>query len=136
MYLEDDKFYVSIKGVILHAQKVLMLCKPTGTWDLPGGRMGANESPKRSLMREVHEETGLTVRPGKLLHRWVRRRPGKGDVFLVSHFCILTDPWPEIILSHEHDSMGWFTMQEYEAMPLSPGVKKSVRRAFRHQEMD
>jgi len=130
LYFEEGKFYVSIKGVILNARKVLLLRKPTGTWDLPGGRLGVNESPKRCLIREVHEETGLNVRPGKLLHRWVRHRSGKGDVFLVSHLCKLPDIQAAINLSSEHDQMGWFTMQEFAALPVTGGIRKSVMKAF------
>lgn len=130
LHYPDTQFYVSMKGVVLQDGNVLLLRKITGEWDLPGGRLNIQETPKQCLIREIHEETGLSVKPGKLLHHWVRRRPGKVDVFLVSHLCRLLDIDAEVNLSREHDKMGWFTMQEFEALPVSGGVRKSVMRAY------
>ncbi len=130
MQQQDTQFYVSIKGVILLNDRVLLLRKPSGEWDIPGGRLSIDENPRQCLIREVQEETGLSVKPGKLLHRWVRRRPNKVDVFLVSHICKLATSSVNARLSSEHDKSGWFSIQESEAISLSAGIHKSVQRAF------
>jgi 8-oxo-dGTP pyrophosphatase MutT (NUDIX family) len=47
------------------------------TWDLPGGAVERDESPRRAAQREVQEELGLVVEPGALLAvDWV---PQSGD---------------------------------------------------------
>ena len=38
-----------------------------GRWDLPGGTIDPGEAPARALVREVWEETGLLVRPERLV---------------------------------------------------------------------
>jgi 8-oxo-dGTP pyrophosphatase MutT (NUDIX family) len=38
-----------------------------GRWTLPGGGIDHGEDPREALVREVHEETGLYVVPGKVL---------------------------------------------------------------------
>jgi 8-oxo-dGTP diphosphatase len=38
-----------------------------GLWSIPGGRIEPGESDARALAREVLEETGLVVVPGRLL---------------------------------------------------------------------
>ena len=134
MQRQDAQFYVSIKGIIFLDDRVLLLRKPSGEWDIPGGRLSIEENPKQCLIREVLEETGLTVKPGKLLHRWIRRRPNKIDVFLVSHICKLANSTANTRLSIEHDKLGWFSLQESEALYLPEGIYKSVQRAFRLQK--
>ena len=127
---QDAQFYVSMKGVILSQRRVLMLRKPGGVWDLPGGRLSADEAPKLCLIREIQEETGLKVEPGALLHRWVRHRPDKLDVFLVSHICKIRGTSAEPVLSSEHDELGWFSELDIEMLMPSKGIRKSVQRAF------
>ena len=38
-----------------------------GLWDLPGGATDAGDSPSEAVVRKVREETGLEVRPVRLL---------------------------------------------------------------------
>lgn len=37
-----------------------------GRWTLPGGGIDHGEDPREALVREVYEETGLTIEPGHL----------------------------------------------------------------------
>jgi 8-oxo-dGTP pyrophosphatase MutT (NUDIX family) len=57
----DYLFRVSIKGLVRHDGKVLVV-KETNRdwWDLPGGGMDHHESIKDALARELHEEVNLT----------------------------------------------------------------------------
>ncbi|WP_165549692.1 NUDIX domain-containing protein [Kribbella speibonae] len=51
-----------------HADRLLVLKPPyKPTWDLPGGVVERDESPRLAAQREVLEEIGLLIEPGKLL---------------------------------------------------------------------
>ena len=65
---------ISVKGVLIHEDRVLLLLNERGEWDLPGGRPDAGEDHRAALEREVREETGLAV-DGR---RRARRAPVRG----------------------------------------------------------
>jgi 8-oxo-dGTP pyrophosphatase MutT (NUDIX family) len=47
----------------------VLLCEPTykQVWEAPGGAVEADESPRDGAAREVREELGLVVEPGRLV---------------------------------------------------------------------
>jgi len=67
----NASFNVSVAGMFLDAGgKVLLfrhVFRHRYPWGLPGGFIGAGESPEAGLVRELHEETGLDVRPGQIV---------------------------------------------------------------------
>lgn len=49
-------------------------------WEVPGGAVEADESPRATTIREITEELGLTVTPGRLLAvDWVPPREGRTE---------------------------------------------------------
>jgi 8-oxo-dGTP diphosphatase len=58
----------SVKAVVVRDGQVLLCHNPRGNWELPGGRPDADDdSLADTLVRELHEETGLKVEVGALL---------------------------------------------------------------------
>jgi 8-oxo-dGTP pyrophosphatase MutT (NUDIX family) len=59
----------SVSAVILDRRGRLLLQQRSdgGQWGLPGGSVEIGESVAEAVVREVHEETGLTVRPRRII---------------------------------------------------------------------
>ena len=72
-----------VGAVIKDDQGRLLLIKRrhepgAGLWSLPGGRIEPGETDAEALVREMREETGLTVQAGALLGSVRRPVPGGG----------------------------------------------------------
>jgi len=102
---KDSKFVA--KAVILHDGKVLLLKrsdylkKHKGEWDLPGGHLHIGEDLKDGLVREVNEETGLTIKNPKQVFN-----SGKDSFFVVKMKV------GEVKLSNEHTSHEFFDIED------------------------
>lgn len=59
----------AVTALIRNAAGDLLLQRraDTGAWELPGGAIDPGERPAQALVREVYEETGLVVRPTRLV---------------------------------------------------------------------
>jgi len=58
-----------------------------GLWSIPGGRMEPGETDAEALVREMLEETGLTVKVGRLLGR-VQRPFLNGAVIDIKDYAV------------------------------------------------
>jgi len=71
----DDDAPVRCVGAVVpdNAGRLLLVRRANepgrGLWSLPGGRVEAGETDAVALAREVAEETGLTIRVGRLVGR-------------------------------------------------------------------
>jgi 8-oxo-dGTP pyrophosphatase MutT (NUDIX family) len=71
LWLAHPKFIHGVAGIILDKEGRVLLLKHRfwkgQRWGLPGGLAHRGETPAATLRRELREETGLEVRPTKLL---------------------------------------------------------------------
>jgi 8-oxo-dGTP diphosphatase len=78
-----------VGGVIHDTQGRLLLVRRAndpgrGLWSLPGGRVEPGESDAEALARELFEETGLTVAPGRLVGTVTR--PATTGVYQINDY--------------------------------------------------
>lgn len=94
-----------VKGLVTIEDKFLVLVKPNGDLDLPGGRVEAGESMTECLYREIKEETDLNVEIMEPFSVWsFKKNPGllvKGKTYHCN--------WigGKVQISHEHMRYFW-----------------------------
>jgi 8-oxo-dGTP diphosphatase len=97
--------------------RMLLLLRPSGTWDPPAGRLVPGESFERGAVREVYEETGLLVAPQRLLATWVGRGPGGRLLASATYVSRVSAERDGVRLSDEHLGYRWVTTEEWLDLP-------------------
>ena len=97
----DDRWPVSVKGVLGWDGRVVVLRNRRGEWELPGGRPDATDgSPEAALRREMSEELGLEVGVGELVDSWIYDVEGR-RVLILTYACTAVRP-ADLVHSDEH----------------------------------
>ena len=103
----------SAKALIICDNKFLALHTRGGKshkYELPGGRMEFGETAEETVVREILEETGLTITPISLVDTWnfvSETRQITGIIYL----CALASD-DKISLSEEHDIYEWLPIAD------------------------
>jgi 8-oxo-dGTP diphosphatase len=60
---EPPKHSVSVAGIVINDRDEVLVIKrrDNGHWEMPGGILELGETFEQGVIREVHEETGITV---------------------------------------------------------------------------
>ena len=102
----------STAGVIIeHADTILLLKKTEGQWSIPKGHMRKGETPRQGMVRELKEETQLTLpQEPKFLYKTPRPQHKGGDYMYVFHY--LSDRELTPTLDHEHTDYSYIPISE------------------------
>ncbi|GAA3957195.1 NUDIX domain-containing protein [Actinoplanes auranticolor] len=107
-------------GVLLSDDRGrVLLVEPTykDYWEIPGGAVEADESPYTAVGRELKEELGLVVQPGRLLVTdWVPPRPERTEgLMMVFDGGVLTPEQTAQIRLPVEELRSWAWCTEREA---------------------
>ena len=131
-------FVVREKKVLLHWHRKL------GMWLPPGGHLERNELPDEAAVREVQEETGLTVQlvgerredvsdPVQLYRpagvQLENIGPGHQHIDLI-YFAKPAGP-TGIHQDYSEDKVGWYGPEDWDEMPLNAEVRGWCERALK-----
>jgi 8-oxo-dGTP diphosphatase len=97
--------------------RMLLLLRPSGTWDPPAGRLAPGESFESGAVREVYEETGLLIAPQRQLATWVGKGPGGGLLASATYVSRVSAGRDGVRLSDEHLGYRWVTTEEWLDLP-------------------
>lgn len=95
--------------------RLLLLKNRRGFWGFPQGHKEKGESEIQTLIREVHEETGITSidvqsHLGKIRYSYYKGDGLKSEKEVTFYYA--TTPTREVILSEEHADYRWSTLVE------------------------
>jgi 8-oxo-dGTP diphosphatase len=128
--------YLAVSAAIFRNGRVLIVrrARPpaSGLYTLPGGGVELGETLEEAVIREVHEETALEVRPVALAgYRQAIARDAKGSV--ERHFVILpfAARWiaGEVSLNEELAEAHWLFPGEMAGLTTTEGLMQIVAAA-------
>ncbi|MGR9363649.1 NUDIX hydrolase (plasmid) [Rhizobium leguminosarum] len=97
-----------------------------GHWTLPGGRVDPGETLAEAAIREVYEETSVTIRVVRELGQ-LTVPDGKGGLYEIHDF-LAELVSGEAIAGDDAADVGWFSPDELETMTLTTDLLEYLAR--------
>jgi len=126
-----------VAGVILDGDRILlsMRGKPPseGKWGLPGGAVEVGETVEEALIREVLEETGVTVKPTRLITFLDSiHRDDDGGVryhyVLFEYLCEYISG--EVSPSSDAPDARWVNLGELDSLDIMPSTRRFIEKVL------
>ena len=99
------------KGRVLATQRSMNMPHPL-KWEFPGGKLKQGESHGECIVREIREELGLEVNPGKVLSPVIHHYEEQ-SVQLIPVVCTIIEG---VITLSEHQAYQWVACEALENM--------------------
>jgi len=95
-----------------------------GSWSVPGGRCRPGEPSAEACVREVAEETGLSVLVLRLAGTVQRAAPDGGVYVIDDYLCRLVGG--RLRAGDDAADARWVSRAEFDALPLVPGLRDAL----------
>jgi ADP-ribose pyrophosphatase YjhB (NUDIX family) len=120
-----DSVQACAGGIVFDDARRLLLVRrgrppAAGSWSIPGGRCLEGEEPAAACVREVAEETGISVAVVRHAGRVARPAPGGGTYLIDDYVCRVEGG--RLQAGDDAVDARWVTRDELAALLLTPGL--------------
>ena len=131
---------MGVGALILRRGRILLALRGKeplkGWWSLPGGLLETGEPLKDAVCREVREETGLVVRPTRVIEifeRILRDAAGEAEYHyvLIDYLCRVTGG--TLQAGDDVCSVDWVRREDLPKMRITEGTLAVIEKAFENR---
>ena len=113
-------------AIIVNGGKILIAQRAenqnlAGKWEFPGGKVESGETPEECLVREIKEETGLTISNLELCG--VQNWTDPTDHYLYLVFCYKTSHFSGSIQASDEGEVFWIDRPDLKNVQLADGFE-------------
>lgn len=128
---------VGVGAIIIEDERVVLVRRGhaplAGKWSIPGGVLEVGETLRKAVVREVREETGLTIEPGELLGVFERVLPDEQGK--ITYHYVLIDflcrrMGGELVAADDAEEARWFRREELAALELARETEDVILKGF------
>ncbi|AKB73820.1 GDP-mannose mannosyl hydrolase [Methanosarcina lacustris Z-7289] len=120
----EKTYIISVYAILRNEKGEFLLLRRSenshtnpGKWDLPGGKVNPDETLKEAVVREVWEETGISIFPGEIAGEVNFELPEKRVIAIVFNGGYVIT---EVKLSYEHIEYVWTSLESILGMKTLP----------------
>ena len=134
--MKVTKLFAATKAFIYYKGKILVLRESSkysdgtnsGRYDVVGGRIEPGQKFDKSLLREIKEETGLSVKLGRPFYVGEWKPKVRGEQWqIVGTFFECFTRTNKVRLSEDHDEYLWIKPKEYKKYKLIDNLKPAFK---------
>lgn len=121
----NDKFSVSIKGVLYHEGKYLLRKNQRNEFELLGGKLEVNDiSMEERVIEEFLEESGINVEVDSCREPWLYV-VDKKNIIIVPFVCSVRNI-PDILFDEDGGELSWFSADKLDKLNILPGYLDTI----------
>ena len=123
---------VGQKIVISNSKNEILLLKRSeksglgGMWSIPGGALDSGESSEKGILREIEEETQITVNYPRPFYVKTKKNSDGESVVIIAYRAFYRGG--KVILNWEHDDFLWVSKSDALQMQLTPDAHDIINK--------
>lgn len=143
--MKEDRRYprhplLGVGALIFDSDRILMAERGgeplKGWWSIPGGLLETGESLEEGVRREVREETGLDVRPVRMLQifeRIMRDEKGAAEYHyvLIDYICRVRGG--TLLAGDDVSRVEWVRRRDLKQLRITEGTVAVIEKGFRQR---